>query len=488
MGKLNRKEMPMWAKTGHKKPVTRREFLAAGLIPFAAQALVPGALGLLLPSPAQAAPNCSADGGSLVPFITLNLEGGAGLAANYAPRDAGMNPLTSYTKVGLGDNTGGNVLEFETEFGVPGFPKFQGNVLSRMLVGIRNNCDAATLANTAFMAVCVQSQDDSSRNKFDASGMVFRAGLAGSYIPNLGTQSTPTGVSQDAASLRPPAPLVVNSFNDIANSIGYTRALSSGNNNTAGLTGPQQNKLARLVASLSTSQAQKLNQISTVAHVKDLVECAGIKNSALVGNGSSAVSPASNQALLTRWGLNANSFTGNASSQAVVFSSMVYNALLGQSGTVNLQMGGYDYHDNTRNNGNNKDEQAGNNIGRILDSARILGKKVFLYVTSDGATVSDENPVPGQGVWRSDRGDAGLAFIFIYDPAGRPATSGYQIGNFTNGQVADNTTPVGASPELAAQAVFANYLKLNKRMDLFDRIIPRGALDAAALAKVVKVA
>jgi hypothetical protein len=167
---------------------------------------------------------------------------------------------------------------------------------------------------------------------------------------------------------------------------------------------------------------------------------------------------------------------------------MVYNALLGQSGTVNLQMGGFDYHNNTRNTGDQRDQAAGANIGRILDTARILGKKVFLYVTSDGSVVSDENAVPGQGTWTSDRGDAGLAMIFIYDPAGRPATSGYQIGNFTNGQVADPSTPVGASPDLAAQAVFANYLQLNKRMDLFDRIVPRGALDAAALAKVVKVA
>jgi hypothetical protein len=491
MGKVTKKQMPMWAQTGHGKPVTRRDFLACGLIPFAASAFLPSVFTMLAPSSAHAADCTSAPGGGLIPFVTLNLAGGAGLTSNWVPRLASGDLLTSYSKLGLGNNTGANALEIESEFGVAAFSKHTAsNFLSPLLRGIRETCTAETLAGTAFLGLAVQSQDDSSNNKFDASGLVFRAGLAGAYIPNLGTEASDTGIRQMASTIKPPAPLVVNNFGDIANSIGYTRALQ-GTNGTNGLTPAQQNKVAKLVSNLSNAQARKLASISTTAHVKDLIECAGVKNSSIIGGGAGVVSPPTNNTeLLQRWGLNAGSFTPNANSDAVVFSSMVYNALMGNSGTVNLQMGGYDYHNGTRTTGDQRDQAAGQTIGRILDTARILGKSVFLYVTSDGSTVSQENATPGAGTWVSDRGDAGSAMIFMYRPpaaGGRIATSGYQIGSYTNGQVADASNAVGASPEVAAQAVFANYLKMNGKMELFDRVIPRGTLDAQLLAKVVKV-
>ncbi|MES2964999.1 MAG: hypothetical protein V4760_14030, partial [Bdellovibrionota bacterium] len=49
-----RKDIPMWAMSGHAKPVTRREFLHAGLIPFAAYAVAPSLSVLLNPSLAEA--------------------------------------------------------------------------------------------------------------------------------------------------------------------------------------------------------------------------------------------------------------------------------------------------------------------------------------------------------------------------------------------------------------------------------------------------
>ncbi|HMN67216.1 MAG TPA: hypothetical protein PKC28_01635, partial [Bdellovibrionales bacterium] len=435
------------------------------------------------------AATCDDTSGILAPFITLNLAGGAGLAANYVPLNSSLAPLASYDKMGLGNNAGANALSFESEFGLPagaGFAKFGDTVRSRLLVGIRGACDPATLANTAFIAMCTRSQDDSPNNKLDVSGMVYTAGLKGSFIPNLGSSSTATGMSHAAAVVSPPAPLVVNNFSAIQNSIGYTRSLTGAN----GLTRDQQSKLAKLVGNLSNAQARKLASIKTVAHVKDLVECAGIKNISLTAGSADVVSPAGNAAILARWGLAANAFQNQAGSQAVVFSSMVYNALLGQAGSVNLQIGGYDYHDGTRARGDQADEAAGVAIGRILDTARILGKKCFLYVCSDGAVVSraDANAAdPNAAPWVSDRGDAGLALMFIYDPAGRPATSGFQIGSYTSGQVADAASLVGGSTEKAAQAVFANYMKFNKRMDLYQRVLSRGAFTDTELNSVLKV-
>ena len=58
MGK-NKKEMPMWAQLGHTKPVTRREFLATGVIPFSAWAVGPSIATLLLQEQAKAGRNNS---------------------------------------------------------------------------------------------------------------------------------------------------------------------------------------------------------------------------------------------------------------------------------------------------------------------------------------------------------------------------------------------------------------------------------------------
>jgi hypothetical protein len=483
MGKVTKKEMPMWAQSGHGKPVTRREFLAHGLIPFAASAFLPSVLGLLTPMEARAA-TCASSASGMIPFITLNLAGGAGLSSNYAPRLASGDPLASYTKMGLGDNTGANALEFESEFGVAGFPKQGATMFSQLLVGIRANCDPATLANTAFLALCVQSQDDTSNNRFDVSGLVYKSGLVGSLMPNIGTQSTATGTQMSVALAPPPRPMVVSNYGVLSSAIAYTRSLTG----TNGLNTEQQGKLARLVASLSDSQAQKLAQVQSVAGVKDIIECAGIKNAGLITNGAPAgINPSGNADILARWGLNTGSFTPAAGSQDVVFSTAVYNALLGQAGSVGLTIGGYDYHNGTRTTGNQKDNEAGRAIGRILDTARLLGKKAFLYVNSDGSVVSREDATPGTGVWTSDRGNAGLAMIFMYDPAGRPQTTGSQIGSFTDGQSVDTTSPIGNSAEKAAVAVFANYLKLNNRMDLYSKVVTTSQFNSVELNSVIKV-
>lgn len=83
-----------------------------------------------------------------------------------------------------------------------------------------------------------------------------------------------------------------------------------------------------------------------------------------------------------------------------------------------------------------------------------------------------------------------MAWIFIYHPNGRPVTSGFQIGHYTPGQSAETRTVVGNSPEIATQAAFANWLKLNNRMELFTQVVSRGALaeNVANLNSVVKVA
>jgi hypothetical protein len=475
MGQVKKKseQIPLWAQTGHAKPVTRRDFLAAGLIPFAASMVAPSWLKLLLPESAEAAMSCPAGGSGLIPFVTVNLAGGAAMGANFVPMDAGGNPLPSYNLMGLGKTPA-----IEREFGnVP----FAGNGVSKFLQGLRAAAPTA-LAKTAFVAIPVQSRDDTSVNKFGATGMVAKAGLVGSLLPSLGTRSNSvTGISQGVAVVAPPSPLTVSSFNNLTGSLGYAAAIGSALNQN------EKVALAKMISNLSASQSRKLASIQSTADLKTVVDCAGIKNQDLLKQGTGAVDPRQDSAASGKlnqiWGINGNT---NANSQSLIFGSMTYNALKGTAGAVSFELGGYDYHNNTRTTGDNADQKAGTTVGQILESAAAMGRPVFVYVCSDGAVSSSQSDNPG-APWASDRGTAGVAYMLYYNPAGRPATSGFQVGRFTKGQVADDTFITGGSPEAAAAAVFANYLAANKRTDLFNAVAGR-TIDANTLPSVIKIA
>jgi hypothetical protein len=175
------------------------------------------------------------------------------------------------------------------------------------------------------------------------------------------------------------------------------------------------------------------------------------------------------------WGI-AN---GAGSTDALVQAGLVYTALQGYSKCARINLGGYDYHNNTRTTGDTKDQQAGTLVGKILATAQALGKPCFVFVTSDGSVESADSAMVGTA-WRSDRGDAGMAFIFAYDPNGRPVTLNraegfglaHQIGWFTSEQAAARTGFVaGWNDEKAAAAAFANYLKFANRWDLYSPVM-----------------
>ena len=475
----NKKEIPYWAKTGHAKPVTRRDFLSAGLVPFAANIFVPNWISLILGNPAHAqtsAASCNSVGASMIPFVTVNLSGGASLASNFVPMDAGGQMLASYSKMGLGDNQVPIVREFGN---APFAGDLGGGVLiSKFLTGLRQQASAATIGGTAFVGIPCNSQNDTDSNKFDISGAITKAGLVGTNLPNLGRVNTRTGIKQSSSMVNPPSPLVVNSYSALLTSIGYSANLG------AALNVNQKNSLAKLISNLSGSQSAKLNSVKGAAGVKKVLDCAGIKNVDVVQKGASIVDPRGNAGIATAWGINANT---NAGTREMILGAMVYNTLLGQAGTSNIDLGGYDYHSNNRTDGNAKDLDAGVVVGRILESARVLNKPLMIYVTSDGSVSSTDSATNRQSAWTGDNSAMGMAYMIYYNPAGRPEMTGNQIGQFTNNQGADTKFITGGSAELTGAAVFANWCAANKRMDLFD-VVSNRVFNSGQLASVLKIA
>lgn len=447
----------------NKKPVTRREFLATGLIPFAASLVAPNALNMILGSTAQAAASRCSGGsaaGNLPAFLNVNLAGGSGLSSHAIGLDAGGQLLPSYTRMGLGLP---GALNTTKEFG--------GSVWyaqSSFLAGLRSTATPATVRNTGFVSVCVESRDDSAENPIDISGLVDRV-RNGNLLPSLNR-------NRNMPALNVPKPAVgVRSIADLESSILLSGTLEERLDKT------QQAKLVKLIHNLSTSQMQKVQHQTYGDQIQNLLACAGIKNSDLLAKDDLGINPLGEMGVAGVWGIDQNS---NPGSRDFVLSSIAYNTIKGNSTLGNITLGGYDYHDGTRQTGEQRDQEAGAVVGRILETAAVLGQKTFITVTTDGSVTSSESEVPGQGAWMTDGGNRGMMYIFAYDPAGRPAMKGHQVGNFTAGQVVNERTTVGGSPELASAAVFANYLSFAGNLPMFEQIVGRGALNPSQLDEV----
>ncbi|MCB0393496.1 MAG: hypothetical protein KDD25_02990, partial [Bdellovibrionales bacterium] len=95
----------------HKKPTTRREFLALGLLSGAAS-LLPFNLGRWIQSEANAGELTD-----LVPLLIFDLAGGAALPANFlvGGRDGAKDLLPSYSDLGWKPKSDG----FDDRFGAP---------------------------------------------------------------------------------------------------------------------------------------------------------------------------------------------------------------------------------------------------------------------------------------------------------------------------------------------------------------------------------
>lgn len=481
----NKKETPMWAKLNHPKPTTRREFLATGVIPFAAWAVGPSLMTLLSPSAMAQSNMCNNVGASnYIPFITLNLSGGPSLASQIVAKTIEGNNLSSYNKLGQGAGPGFS-YDIEKEFGGVEFAgtAIGGNtqgLVSKFLTGMRfprgGNMRSVALDKTAFVWSAVALGDDTSQNPLDVTGLVLKMGLSGSKLANLGRSDTSTGIGQKPAMVPPPAPFVVGSVTDLQNALSYSSAVKD-------MSLQQKTSLARVISRLSGGQIRKIASTTGANSLSQLVECAGIRNTDLVSTGGGDVNPLAVGGTLSNelariWGVTVQ----ETRSQNAIFAAMVYNGLVGNASTINLNLGGYDYHDGTRTTGDTRDLAAGVIVGKILETAEYLKKPVFIYVCADGATVSGDSAT-ADSPWMSDRGIAGMQYMMAYHPTKRPETSGFQVGGFNEGQAADGKFPTGTSADLAAQAVFANYAAWNGRQDFLEqnRILSDSALRSKAI-------
>lgn len=480
----------------HKKPQTRREFLSSGLIGASGYIVMPTLLSVLAKPMEAFAAQCAEmpvpAGTPVLPaYVNVNLAGGyAFQGGSVIGLGANRQPLANYDLVGLGrgnsffSNNAQSQTMFANNVRVPGngtTATTVGNV-GLVMSGIRSRAQATTLAKTSMIQFMVSSGDDTSSNRASPLGMITRAGLASDLLGILGSQTTPTGVGQQPAlSLAPPPVFVPSNFQDM------TAALKPTNSLTQRLSVAQFTKVLELIKGLSGSQARAIASTGASATtLSDLVQCATDKNLSLAAGAdpTAVVDPGLNAQLATLWGINpANKTTGN-----YLTASIAFNAINGHAVAGMIERGGYDYHGAGRESQNRADLAAGQLIGNILETAAIVGKKVMIHVTSDGA-VSAESGSEFSAPYTNDAGQHGGTFALFFDPVAAPMIKndafGYQVGSLNTGQ--GNAGGVISSADRAAAAIFANWTAFAKQPALLTKILPT-TFSATDLNEVIRIA
>ncbi len=469
----------------HRRPITRRDFLAQGFLTGAAFVASPSLFGFLKSGDARAqALECGiSNGAGRIPFICFDLAGGASTSGSNVLVGGPGGPLVDllsdegYSRLGLpADMTPRQAGQVNMELGLP----FHAD--SAFLRGILSRTTPETRANVNGTIICARSDNDTGNNPHNPLYGINKAGANGALVPLIGTESSVSG----GRSLSPPMmidpevrPVKVDRPSDAVGLVDTGRLLDL----------LDQNDAAAVMGAVERISELKLEKMSEQAILEEIIRCNYVKSTHLVETfGDPNQLNAETDPFITDpvtgifpEGLNRSEFRKTA---AVM--KMVIN---GFAGGGCCEFGGYDYHDSTRASGERKDFVAGECMGAVLEYARLSNQQVMLYVFSDGSLSSDgvlDNSADGRGkgIWKGDNSGTAGTFILVYDPAGPVQLSAPgqgQIGHFRmNGSVETGATRVANNVISLAEAIVLNYLALHNEVGTIDSVLPGHSLGSGA--------
>jgi len=508
----------------HKRPVTRRDFLAAGMLSTTGAVLAPAWLGALLRANRAnaaldpdinallASGQCSVPtSASGIPFICFDLAGGANLVGSevLVGQQGGQTAFLS---------TAGYEL-----LGVPGnmVPSSSANIdpslgllwhadgaIKRGILSVATT--PATAAGTSGAVFCAESQNDTQANPHNPMYGIAMAGAQGQLLTLIGTESSvsggnseapmmlinpalqPTTINQpsDATALVPippggvQDPLSVAVIESQTRISGGSTPFASGNEATIG---------GALSAPNGTTPGVQLYTDPTAdTTLKNQVRCSYVKaaNTADLFGNPSALDPTQDPLII---GGASPIFTAaqmNSNSDAAATATVMKLVIDGFAGAGTITMNGFDYHDGTRATGETRNFQAGQMIGAVLEYAQRKGKPVMIYVISDGSLNSNmmvDNSTAGRGKlgWQGDNSSVASTFFLVYSPSGRPqllnGAAGQQIGYFSAaGNVVSSSSPVGNAVTTLVGAVILNYMGLLGTSAQYSALFPMLPLGSAS--------
>ncbi len=448
----------------HKKPVTRRDFLAQGFLLYSGMIALPNVFGMGL---RKAVSQCSGnDGPNLTPFMVFDMAGGAALPGNFLVGKKGgpEDLLSSYNRLGWDPRTQGALYK---DFGLPMSMKY-----SKILKGILDNTSAEARKNFRMGSICHFAQDDSTSNRLNAANLALQAGYRGSFITNgLGVIDSSSGGSSDSVvnniSLKP---TIVNSVDSVLG------AVNLGGPAYAGIKTEQIKALAEGSVELSRIQKGDYLDLPDGKVLGDLSKCAYEKSLDFL-SGVDGLDPRKNTVTKTVYEIDEN--TASSAVNAVT-AALTMNTLMGQSGPSVWTLGDCDYHTGNSADGDRQDELMGIQIGLAIELAHQMKKPLFFELLTDGGCDAG-----GERNWSGDSGDKCMTVIGYYKPDEAPKMRRIQVGHYTDGQGAERGTLVGSEPALVGYAVFANYLNICGKLKDFGTYAPGVFTGAGQLESVL---
>lgn len=526
----------------HARPVTRRELLGAGFLSGPAFVLAPAWVGALLKAQnagaqttvpqtiadqmAECKLQAAASGGmgttGPVPFITIDLAGGANLMGSEAIAGMAGNPTNFISAAGFSKlGVPGNMVPTSTAFidmsmGLP----FHSD--SAILRGIKLKASTTILSKVNGVVIPAISQNDTNSNTLNAMHLIAKAVSGFPPVNNLpvpyGQYATLVGTNATASGGNSAAPAPVDPTlqpTRIASSADNTALVGSGASGAASATttavletqaristgatktpttgAVDGNQAGGTYASSVVGQATLVSNIAdgSTATSADLVlkeqlRCAYVKTgfTAATSKGPDSVNPDKDPLII---GAGTSIFTaadytdGDVKKTAAIM-KLVMN---GYAGAGTIVLGGYDYHSGNRADGETKNQHAGLIIGAILAYADAVKTPVMINVISDGSLTSTGNidsSTAGRGKlgWQGDSQQVAASLILVYSPNGKPAAAINQIGSLNaDGTVNATSSPGANAPNLVTQLVTLNWMALNGIDSQFATVFPTQGLGAA---------
>ncbi len=466
-------------RTGHARPVTRREFLGRGLISGLGMVFMPS-LATFMAREAHA--ECVIDnnpllGAGKIPFISIDQGGGANIAgSNVMVGTMGQEDFLDpdgYARLGLPDAIIPQNVGVDRTFGIAMHPN------SALLRGMLDKTSAVTRAGTNGVVIPARSENDTGNNPHNPVYGIAQAGANGEFVAAVGTRNSDTGGRSDA-----PAYMIDPALRPVR---------VSNSNEAVGLGGGDNDGFpsGRVAEAASIISALKLGQITVEQATAELVQCGYDKSLATFNTPITSAELDPNQdAVLQQIFPNGELDQGDFRKAAAVMKTVI----TGFAGAGTMEYGGRDYHQDPRPETDGKDFVVGQVIGATLEYAQRSNKPVMIYVFSDGAVSADTNNPEDDGNgttkfrWRSDNSQTAASVILVYQPGGaRPTLRGniantQQLGTFRpDGNVETASSPFANSVTSLAEMVVLNYLALHNQSAMFGTdVLPGNGLGTGA--------
>jgi hypothetical protein len=529
----------------HPRPITRRELMGAGFLSGPAIVMAPAWLGALLKSQRadavtvpptisaqemecklQAASTAGMGSTGPVPFITIDLAGGANLMGSEAIAGMAGVPTNFISTAGFSKlGVPGTMVPTSTAFidmsmGLP----FHAD--SAILRGIKLKASATILSKVNGVVIPAISQNDTSSNPLNAMHLIAKAvsglpaqsnGLPvpyGQYATLVGTNATPSGgnsaapapvdptlqptriaTSADNAALVGSSPGVASAAtvsvleSQARISTGIT-AVTAGATPTAGPTGTFGGSVVGPMTLISTTSSAVAADAATAAAadlaLKEQIRCAYVKTgfTAATSMGPDSVNPDKDMLIVggTASIFTAMDYTDSDIKKTAAVMKLVMN---GYAGAGTIVLGGFDYHSGNRADGETRNQHAGVVIGAILAYADAVNTPVMINIISDGSLTSTGNAdtsTAGRNKlgWQGDSQQVAASLILAYSPKGRPVAAINQIGSLNaDGTVNATSSPGANAPNLVTQLVTLNWMALNGIQANFATVFPTQGLGAA---------